>query len=89
MAGKHKVEIFSAGCPICLGIIKAVRRVANSSCEVIVHDMRDKQIAQRAEDLGIRSVPGVVIDGKLASSCIDSGVDLEMLKCDLGDGCER
>jgi hypothetical protein len=30
-----------------------------------------------------------VIDGKLASSCIDSGIDIEMLRCDLGDGCER
>lgn len=89
MASKHKIEIFSAGCAFCAETIEAVKREANSSCEVIVHDLRERRIVQRARELGVQCVPAVVIDGKLASCCRDKGVDIEMLKCDLGDGCKR
>ncbi|MDE2330507.1 MAG: thioredoxin family protein [Bradyrhizobium sp.] len=80
MADKRKIEIFSAGCAICQEAIEAVRRAACSSCEVIVHDMKDMQVARRAKDMGIRSVPAAVIDGKLASCCADRGVDIGVLK---------
>ena len=42
--------------------------------------MNDIQVAQRAKELGVRSVPAVVIDGKLASCCADRGVDIDVLK---------
>ena len=45
-----------------------VRNAARSSGEIIVHDMKDTRIAERAKSLGIRSVPAVVIDGKLVGS---------------------
>ena len=80
MADKRKIEIFSAGCGACEEAIEAVRREACSSCEIIVHDMKDMQVVRRAKDLGIRSVPAVVIDGKLASCCAGRGVDVEVLK---------
>jgi glutaredoxin len=80
MADKRKIEIFSAGCATCHEAIEAVRREACSSCEVIVHDMKDIQVVRRAKDLGIRSVPAVVIDGKLASCCAGRGVDIAVLK---------
>lgn len=80
MADKRKIEIFSAGCAACQEAIEAVKREACSSCEIIVHDMKDMQVARRAKDLGIRSVPAVVIDGKLASCCAGRGVDIEVLK---------
>jgi hypothetical protein len=53
MADKHKVEIFSGGCAICHEAIEAVAREASSCSEVIVHDVRDMRVAQRAKDLGI------------------------------------
>jgi hypothetical protein len=80
MADRRKIEIFSAGCAICQEAIEAVKREACSSCEVVVHDMKDTQIARRAQHLGIQSVPAVVIDGKLASCCTSAGVDLAVLK---------
>lgn len=76
----RKVEIFSAGCAICHEAIEAVNQEACSSCEIIVHDMKDMQVVRRAKDLGIRSVPAVVIDGKLASCCSGRGVDIQVLK---------
>lgn len=80
MADNRKIEIFSAGCATCHEAIEAVKREACSSCEVIVHDMQDAQVVRRAKDLGIQSVPAVVIDGKLSSCCTARGVDLVALK---------
>jgi hypothetical protein len=39
----------------------------------------DSRLLARAEQLGIRSVPAVVIDGKVADSCTASGV-VKLLK---------
>ena len=80
MANRRKVEVFSAGCAVCDEVIDAVKREAGSSSEVIVHDMKNIQVARRAKELGIRFVPAVVIDGKLASCCAGRGVDIQVLK---------
>ena len=80
MAAKRKIEVFSAGCPTCHEAIELIRRAACPSCEVIVHDMRDAEVAERAKGLGIRSVPAVVIEGKLAECCVGRGVDEAVLR---------
>src|SRR5207247_7198808 len=76
MAAKRKIEVYSAGCATCHEAIEVIRRAACPSCEVIVHDMRDGEVAKRAKGFGIRSVPAVVIDGKLADCCAGRGIDL-------------
>lgn len=75
MSTKRKVEIFSAGCPACKDTIELVNRMACPACEVSVLDMNEPQVAERARALGIRSVPAVVIDGKLAECCSGRGPD--------------
>jgi glutaredoxin 3 len=80
MATQRKVEVFSAGCAACHEVIETVKRAACPSCEVIVHDMNDINVAKRAKSLGIRSVPAVVIDGKLADCCAGRGVDKHVLR---------
>ena len=80
MAEKRKIEVFSAGCAVCTEVIEMVRRAAGSSDEVTVHDMKDVNVAQRAKSLGIRSVPSVVIEGKLADCCSGRGVDEQVLR---------
>jgi len=80
MAATRKIEVFSAGCPACHEAIELIRRAACPSCEVIVHDMRDVEVAERAKGLGIRSVPAVVIGGKLAACCAGRGVDEATLR---------
>lgn len=76
----RKVEIFSAGCATCEEAIELVRSIACSSCDIEVLDMQDKAIAERAKTLGIRSIPAVAIDGKLADCCASRGLDIEKLK---------
>lgn len=80
MAAQRKIEIFSAGCAVCEQAIDQVRDAACSSCDIIVLDMRDKSVAERAESLGIRSVPAVVIDGALADCCAGRGPDMATLR---------
>jgi glutaredoxin len=80
MKDKRKIEIFSAGCPVCEETVAMVKGNACPSCEVSVLDMKDPSVADRAKNLGIKSVPAVVIDGKLAGCCADRGPDPAVLK---------
>lgn len=73
MSAKKTIEVFSAGCPACEEAIALVNRVACPSCEVEILDMRQSDIAEKARRYGIRTLPAVVIDGKLAECCISSG----------------
>lgn len=70
---KRQVEVFSAGCGACQETIDLINEIACPSCEITVHDMHDANVAQRAKTLGIRSVPAVVINGKLAECCAGRG----------------
>jgi hypothetical protein len=65
---------------VCDEAVEMVRRISCPSCEVKVLDMRDPEVARRAKDLGIRSVPAVAIDGRLADCCRGRGPDEETLK---------
>jgi len=80
MTAKRKIEIFSAGCPVCREAIEMVKRNTCESCEVAVLDMNDSNVAERAKQLGGRSVPAIAIDGKLADCCDGRGVDEATLK---------
>ena len=79
MPQTRKIEIFSAGCAACEDTIAQVRDRACPSCDIVVLDMKDAGVAARAKDLGIRSVPAVVIDDKLADCCAGRGPDLSVL----------
>jgi len=75
MATRKKIEVFSAGCSTCKEAIELVRRIAGSGHDLEVHDMQKQEVASRAKQYGVRSVPAVVIDGKLAGCCAGRGVD--------------
>jgi len=77
---QRKVEIFSAGCPDCTDTIDLVNSIACPSCDVTVLDMHDAETGRRAKSLGVRSVPAVVVDGKLAECCEGLGVDEAALR---------
>ena len=80
MDTKRKVEIFSAGCGCCEDTIKLVKSIACPSCDITIVDMKRDEIAQRAKQLGVRSVPAVVIHGKLADCCMQRGPDEATLR---------
>lgn len=77
---RRKIEVFSAGCTTCYEAIELVKRLAGSSHDIEVIDMQKHEAASRAKQYGIRSVPAVVIDGKLASCCSNGGVREEIIR---------
>lgn len=85
MNAKRKIEVFSAGCSLCEETVRLVNSITCPSCEVSVLDMKDPDVASRAKTLGIRSIPAVVIDGKLADCCAGHGTDEAKLR-DAGVG---
>jgi len=80
MSIKRKVEVFSAGCPACAETIQTVKAIACQSCDVEVLDINQPDVAAKARQYGVRSVPAVAIDGKLADCCAARGVDEAMLR---------
>jgi glutaredoxin len=80
LAQKHKIEIFSAGCATCKETIDMVKKIAGPDHEVQIHDMHQHEIASRAKQHGVRSLPAVVIDGKLAGCCAGRGPDEHVLR---------
>jgi hypothetical protein len=80
MNAKRKIEIFSAGCPACEETISRIKDLTCPSCEVVVLDMKDTGIAQRARELGVRSVTAIAIDDKLADCCTGRGPDEAVLQ---------
>ena len=77
---KHRIEIFSAGCATCRSTIDMVKNLAGTDHDVQVRDMQQPDVANQASQYGIRSVPGVVIDGKLAGCCAERGPDERILR---------
>jgi glutaredoxin 3 len=75
-----KIEVFSAGCSACKETIETVKRLVGSNHEVVIHDMSKSDVATKAKGYGVRSVPAVVIDGKLASCCAGRGPEEHALK---------
>lgn len=68
-AALRRVEVIAAECAACESTMELVERTASAPCELIVWNASDPQIAARAEWLGVRSFPALVIDGKLADCC--------------------
>ena len=80
MTRKRQIEIFSAGCAVCAETIKAVQAIACTSCEVSVLDMADPKIVARAAQIGVKSVPAILVDGQLADCCAGRGPDEASLR---------
>ncbi len=80
MKQKGRIEIFSAGCQTCKTSIETVKRLAADTHHVEVLDMHKDDVAARAKKYGVKSVPAVVIDGKLASCCAGRGIDEGVLR---------
>lgn len=80
MAQRRRVEVFSAGCTVCDKAVSLVQGLACGSCEVVVLDMADPATAARARALGVRSVPAVAVDGRLAACCTRGGLDEATLR---------
>ena len=73
MAQRRKIEVFTAGCPACAEAVELVEFLAGIEHDIEIRDMHDSSVAVAAKGYGIRSLPAVVIDGRLADCCAGRG----------------
>ncbi len=81
---KRKVEVFTAGCPICEEAVRLVNAMACPSCEVQVYDLREgcatNECREKATQYGMSAVPSVVVDGVLLDCCRRGPIDAASLR---------
>jgi CheY-like chemotaxis protein len=76
----RKVEVFSSGYCCNETLITAIRAAACPSCVVRVLDVTAAEVAERANQLGVLSLPAVVIDDELVCCPCECGPDLAKLR---------
>ena len=80
MSDLRTVEVFTAGCPLCDDVVELVQELVCDSCEVQTVSLQDDAGRRRADEVGMQSVPAVVINGALAACCEGRGVDESALR---------
>jgi hypothetical protein len=75
VAQRRKIEVFTAGCPCCIEAVELVEFLAGTEHDVEISDMHDPAVAEIASGYGIRRLPAVVVDGRLADR--HAGRDLD------------
>ena len=80
MSIKQKIKVFTSGCAVCNEAVDLINSLACGECEVTVLDMHDAKVATQAKELGIQSIPAVVLDGTLATCCAGRGVNESSLR---------
>ena len=60
--------------------MQLVKSIACPSCDVQVLDMNKPDVAAKAKQYGVTTVPAVVIDGQLASCCTGAGPNEQALR---------
>lgn len=84
MPAKRRVEVFTAGCPVCDNALKLVKEIACESCEVIVYNLNEpcesRECLEKVRSYGIGRIPAVVVDGRFAECCIVGSVTAEGMR---------
>jgi hypothetical protein len=75
MAQRRKIEVFIAGCPCCTEAVELIEFLAGTEHDIEIRDMRDPAVAVAASGYGIRRVPAIVIDSRLADWHAGCGLD--------------
>lgn len=77
-----KVEFFSADCRLCQRALTMIR-ARFPDLEIEVHraaECRDGRCCALAEQYGVRAVPSLVVEGRVAIQGVPSGRDLAQLQ---------
>jgi glutaredoxin len=81
---QRRVEVFTAGCPICNDAVRLVTSLACPGCEVQVYDLREgcatNECREKATSYGVTAVPAVAVNGTLLDCCRRGAIDAEVLR---------
>jgi hypothetical protein len=76
---KQKIEVFTAGCPVCQPVIELVKSLENEEFnEITVYDLvkngETTECVSKLEEYGIKRLPAIAINGQLLDSCKNNGI---------------
>lgn len=81
---KRRVEVFTAGCPVCEGTVDLVKSLICPSCELKLYDLREgcttNECREKVARYGITALPAVVMNGTLLDCCRRGPIDASMLR---------
>jgi hypothetical protein len=81
---KRRIEVFTAGCPLCDEAVRLVKGLACEDCEVIVYNLNEPcesgECLEKVKSYGVTRVPAVAVYGRLAECCKVGRVTEEGLK---------
>lgn len=70
---KRRVDVFTAGCPLCQDAVRLVTSLACPSCEVQIYDLREgsatNECREKAARYGVMAAPAAVVNGVLLDCC--------------------
>jgi hypothetical protein len=84
VTAKRRVEVFTAGCPICDETVNLVTSLVCPSCDLKVYDLREgcatNECREKAKRYGITAVPAVAVNGVLLDCCRREPITAERLR---------
>ena len=84
MMTKRRVEVFTAGCPICDETVTLVTSVTCPCCDVQIYDLREgcrtNECREKTSAYGVTAVPSIAVDGVLLECCQRPPVTETMLR---------
>jgi glutaredoxin len=64
---KRKIELFTAGCPVCAPVVEMVKSLACSNCDVQIYNLAEQsdpeKYVDKLKEYKITSLPAVVVNG--------------------------
>ncbi len=81
---KRRIEVFTAGCPVCNPVVDLVKSFADEEYnEITIYDLvkqcEIKECVSKVEEYGIKRLPAIAVDGQLLSCCKNNGITKEDL----------
>ncbi|OJV17281.1 MAG: glutaredoxin [Dyadobacter sp. 50-39] len=65
---KRKIEVFTAGCPVCKPVVELVQSMACSNCEVEVYDLSRQTdpefYTDKLKQYKVTVLPTVIVNGE-------------------------
>ena len=77
---KRKVELFTAGCPVCEEATRLVKELVCENCDLeILNTVNDRVAQEKAKKYGLSRLPAVVVNGRIAECCTQK-IDADTLR---------
>lgn len=81
---KRRIEVFTAGCPVCYPVVELVKSLADTEHnEISIYDLAKQyeiqECVSKMAEYGIKRLPAIAINGKLLECC----KNIEITKEDL------